>query len=228
MPAFRLALINEANLAAEEVSAATAAFAEFLSMVAAFWPETSGSSIRVTSQPEAGEAQVILAPNTTQANTMGYHQTTPSGDPVGIVELDACRLYSWPWTVAASHEIAELLINPQLARFVTIGGRTYGTEICDPVTSDQWMIGGIAVSNFTTPEFWNPSSPQGSRFDYLGNAEAPIPTIPHRGWMEWQEGSAWTSRYGAEITSDMIRYMHTRRGRRHSLKLRTADHQEGK
>lgn len=71
MPAFKLAVVNEAGLPDTEVLPFVAAADEWIGKwLAPCWPEVAGSTIR--SAPAgatlADEAQIVLAPNTTLAN----------------------------------------------------------------------------------------------------------------------------------------------------------------
>jgi hypothetical protein len=217
MPAFSLAVINEAAIADAEVGAFVASAQEYIDKwLAAFWPEVAGSTIRAApfGGASASEAVLTLAPNTTLANSMGYHDKTSAGLPQGIVELDSCLRYGVAWTIAASHELAELLVNPKLDRFAAVGDRSYPLEIADPTTAGTFAIGTVMMSNFSTPAYWDAAWPAGSRFDAMNQVRAPLPTIPHDGWLEWSESGVYASAYGADMTPEMIVYMRSRKGRR--------------
>jgi hypothetical protein len=219
--AFKLAVVNEAALPDADVAAFVAAAEEWIGKwLAPFWPEVAGSTIR-TATPgtvAAEEAQIVLAPTTTMANSLGYHEKSPSGLPIGIVELDACLKYGVAWTIAGTHEIGELLINPALDRFAAAGSRQYPVEIADPVTSDSFAIGGVMVSNAVTPAWWDPAAPPGSRFDIMALVTQPLPEIPHRGWLEWSENGVYSSAYGTDMAPNHIAYMRARHGRRWRLR----------
>lgn len=231
MPAFNIAVVDEGG-SLSPGDDAVAAFAAALQVynddwLAAFWPEVRGTTVMVA-QPgkiPPGAVPLVLAPTTTMANSAGYHND-PDGQPVGIVELDAVQRYGMDWTVAASHEFGELLINPKLDQFVQVGDAWYPKEIADPVTSDSFAVNafaasGVMMSNFATPAFWNPAAPAGSRFDAMALATAPLPTIPHRGWLEWSTGGQpYQSAYGPDIAPDMIAYMNAKEGRRRLLRAR--------
>lgn len=217
MPSFRMAVLNAANVPDEEVTAFVQAAEEYIDKyLVPFWPDVGGSRIRCypLGVGVGGDVPLVLAPNTTQAGSLGFHDKTATGLPTGIVELDSCRRYGVPWTVAATHEIAELLIDPYLTQFVQIGPRSYPKEIADPVTANRFMIGTVAVANVTTPAYWDPHSPPGSRFDIMGLATAPLPTIPKDGWLEWSEGGQYQNAWGPEMPARHVAYMAERHGRR--------------
>ena len=219
MNAFPVAVINEAEIPETEVAAFVAAAEAWLVKLVAFWPDTKGATVRAVAAdaaPTPREAQLVLAPTTTHAGTLGYHDKTPIGMPVGIVEIDACRQYAWPWTIAACHELGEMLVNPKLDRFCSIGGKEYPIEICDPVTCDQLDIQGVPMANATSPDFWNGKA--GAHYDLMGRVKAPLPQIPHLGWLEWSEKGTWASAWGADLALPQIAYLRTRQGRRWRLR----------
>lgn len=222
MPAYKLAVINEASVDAGEVDAFVAGASIWvLQYLAQAWPEVAGTTIRAVPAGQAAnsdEAQIVLAPNTTLANSLGYHTWTDAGLPTGIVELDACRQYNQPWTIPGTHEIGELLINPRVGEYVYAGTFQYPKEICDPVTSDRMTVGAIQAANAVTPAWFDQMAPASSQFDLLGNVHAPIPHIPRGGWVEWWDGSGWQNAWGSDISPDMLAYMNHRRGRRYTMR----------
>lgn len=216
--AFALAVVNEASVPQADIDAFVPAAREFIQQwLTAFWPDVAGTTIRAVPPGASAittEAAIILAPNTTQAGSLGYHDKTAAGLPTGIIELDSCRRYGVPWTIAATHEIAELLIDPFLTEFVDVATRSYPKEIADPTTAGHFMIGSVPVANVTTPAYWDPHSPAGSRFDLMGLVKAPLPAIPEKGWLEWCEGGEYSNAWGPQMPAQHIAYMAERHGRR--------------
>ena len=101
-------------------------------------------------------------PKPGEEEAYGYHENSPDGDPVGYVfagldlanNLDPC--------VTFSHEVLEMLADPACNACVLVEqhGRPvlYATEVCDAVEddSDAYVIGDYRVSNFVTPEYFDP------------------------------------------------------------------------
>jgi len=221
MPAYKLAVINHTDLSVTDITNFVEAAREWVGRLAHYWPEINGTSVRAVAadaSPAKDEAWVVIAPNTTLADSLGYHEWTPAGLPTGIVELDACRQNGVPWQVPGTHEIGELLINPRLDKYTAVGYFWYPNEICDPVTSGQDSIGGVPVANAVTPAWFDRMSPTTEKFDLLGHVHAPIPQIPKGGWLEWWDGNSWQNAWGADITPQMRSYMNTRRGRRYEMR----------
>jgi len=98
------------------------------------------------------------------------------------------------WTIDASHEILEMLVDPsgnrlQTSRSIKIVGKgvqdntgefEYIVEVCDPCEADQYAysIQGIAVSDFITPHFYDPVTTDGTRYSFGGNVTRPRQILP--------------------------------------------------
>lgn len=93
------------------------------------------------------------------------------------------------WTIAASHETIEMLVDPagnrlQSSRSMEIvngkiqdgnGEFEYLVEACDPCEADNfaYSIQGVAVSDFLTPHFYDPVTASGTRYSFTGAITAP-------------------------------------------------------
>ena len=93
------------------------------------------------------------------------------------------------WTIDASHETVEMLVDPagnrtQTSRAIKIQGDgvvddngefSYLVEACDPCEGNQYAysIQGIAVSDFITPHFYDPVTTNGTRYSFGGNIKRP-------------------------------------------------------
>jgi hypothetical protein len=97
----------------------------------------------------------------------GFHRDEADGIPAGFVITNIPEMIQsnnpWlKWTVCFSHEVLELIADPHLNTFVRgphpkIKGRQvfHYREVCDPVQSVTYHIGGVEVSNFVTPHYYN-------------------------------------------------------------------------
>ena len=104
------------------------------------------------------------------------------------------------WTVDASHEIIEMLVDPygnrlQNSTSIEVKGSTihdgtgefaYLVEACDPCEADHYSyaIQGIAVSDFLTTHFYDPVKTPGTRYSFTGAIEAPRQILPG-GYISW-------------------------------------------
>jgi hypothetical protein len=98
------------------------------------------------------------------------------------------------WTIDASHETVEMLVDPagnrlQASRGIAIVGNDvqdatgefeYLVEACDPCEGNQYAytIQGIAVSDFITPRFYDPVTTAGTRYSFAGHIERPRQILP--------------------------------------------------
>src|SRR5579864_4698159 len=101
-----------------------------------------------TSQPPAGSWWLVILDDSDQAGALGYHDLTSEGLPLGKVFAATDLKFGSNWTVTASHELLEMLADPNinLTVFVQSGsaaGRLYAYEVCDACENDQfgYLIG---------------------------------------------------------------------------------------
>jgi hypothetical protein len=124
--------------------------------------------------------------NADQAGALGYHDLTTAGLPIGKVfaktTLDAGDLVS----VTLSHEVLEMLGDPDINLIVQKGRRGYAYEVCDAVEDDSlgYDINGVRVSDFVYPQYFETFWKKGAtKFDHLGHLKGPLPTLTHGGYI---------------------------------------------
>jgi hypothetical protein len=123
--------------------------------------------------PPNGIWWLAIMDNSDQAGTLGYHDTTSDGLPLGKVFAASDLAWGYNWTITASHELLEMLIDPDInlmafAQNPGNGGRFYAYEICDPCEADQfgYPINGVVVSDFVFPSWFESFRAPGScQFD---------------------------------------------------------------
>jgi hypothetical protein len=99
------------------------------------------------------------------------------------------------WTIDASHETLEMLVDPYGNRLHssqaigitshgaiqdTAGQFNYLVEACDPCEADAYAysVQGVAVSDFITPHFYDPVTTSGTRYSFTGAIKAPRQILP--------------------------------------------------
>jgi hypothetical protein len=126
----------------------------------------------------------------------GFHLTKNNQPYAKIV----ARPGAPDWTIDASHEIIEMLVDPAGSRFQTSnaigvdgdkiiegsGQFEYLVEACDPCEADAYgyQIGGVVVSDFITPRFYEPIAVPGSRYSFTGAITSPR-QILRGGYISW-------------------------------------------
>lgn len=109
---------------------------------------------------------------------------------------------SGEWTLDASHETIEMLVDPNGNRLQTStsielssnqirdgnGRFEYLVEACDPCESDDssYQIDGIRVSDFITPHFYDPHPTPGARYSFNGSIARPR-EILKGGYISWTD-----------------------------------------
>jgi hypothetical protein len=85
------------------------------------------------------------------------------------------------WTVAASHELLEMLADPFGNRLIGAAHPTrsdlrvkYLLEVCDPCQSAWYPVNGVRVSDFYTPRYFDPVNVGASRYSFTGALEYPL------------------------------------------------------
>jgi hypothetical protein len=97
------------------------------------------------------------------------------------------------WSLTASHEMCEMLVDPFGNRLIAGGpikpgqGRVnYLVEVCDPSEDAHfaYTVNGVLVSDFYTPHFFDPTASGGVRYSFTGAITAPR-MIREGGYLTW-------------------------------------------
>ena len=148
-------------------------------------------------------------------NAAGVHEDN-NGQPFALVE------YGDSWTLTASHECLEMLVDPfgkelragptiasatqsltqgKLTKKKSIGqGRVqYLVEVCDPSESEKYAYtsNDVLVSDFYTPSYFDPTAASGVRYSFTGALTAPRQVLPG-GYLSWyvpETGHWWQAEY---------------------------------
>jgi hypothetical protein len=126
----------------------------------------------------------------------GFHMTSHNQPYAKIIVTPG----SDEWTIDASHEIVEMLVDPYGNRLQTsnaigiAGGRIkdgtgkyeYLVEACDPCEANKYAyrIDGIMVSDFITPSFYDPDPASNARYSFTGAIKNPREILPG-GYISW-------------------------------------------
>jgi hypothetical protein len=159
----------------------------------------------------------------------GYHELTREGLPLGRVFLREAMHTKAGWTVTASHELLELLVDPDttlgtLVEDRTLGPRVYAYEVCDPVQDDRFAyeVNGVAVSDFVYPAWFEPwRKPRSARFDHREKLRRPyeVPPSCYASFYDVRK-RIWRDNWGGNITPRLTVPEGTsdRGGSRHALR----------
>lgn len=172
----------------------------------------------------------------------GFHKTEHH-QPYAKVE------YGDAWSLSASHELIEMLIDPSASRLVAgpelkISGRTivenpkkrveYLVEACDPCEDQKfaYLIEDVIVSDFFTPQYHDPAHSTGAKYSFTGAVTRPRQVLPG-GYISWFDPAArkiWQIEYfGKPILKDLTKqYLHSLKEHLHSSLREFVNRQETK
>jgi hypothetical protein len=111
------------------------------------------------------------------------------GQPFALVEVGQS------WSLTASHETIEMLVDPFGNRTVPGASPKAGqgrveflVEACDPCESEAcaYTVNGVLVSDFYTPQYFDPEAAPGVRYDFRGEIDEPRKVL-RGGYLSWHE-----------------------------------------
>jgi hypothetical protein len=154
-----------------------------------------------TTKPAPGTWWLVILDNSDQAGALGYHDVTTEGLPLGKVFAGTDLQYGAQWTITASHELLEMLADPEidLTVFVQPNARTgtlYAYEVCDACEADTlgYKINNVAVSDFVFPAWFESFRKPGStQFDHGKHITKPFELLPggYIGVFDVRSGTGW-------------------------------------
>lgn len=208
MPNIQLAVINASTVLTDaDVQPVVAALQTQVSdHFAPVWGvDADLTFVPIGGTPAPGSWWLAILDNSDQAGALGYHDITSEGLPLGKVFAATDLQYGYNWTVTASHELLEMLADPDvnLTTFVqsdATSGVLYAYEVCDACEADVYgyQIDGITVSDFVYPtwfeSFWSPGAAQ---FDYGNQIQSPFALLPggYIGYFDVTAGTGWQQQF---------------------------------
>jgi hypothetical protein len=122
------------------------------------------------------------------------------GDAAGIHEDNegqpfALVAFADGWALTASHEVCEILVDPFGNRMMAgpspkkgQGRVEFLVEVCDPSedTPFAYRVNGIVVSDFYTPNYFDPIAAPGVRYSFTGAIKAPRQVL-RGGYLSWHD-----------------------------------------
>jgi len=134
---------------------------------------------------------IIIMDDIHQSGAAGIH-LDKDGQPFALV-TSSTQLNGW--SVTASHEMCEMLVDPYGNRLNAgdspdnnQGRVQFLVEVCDPSESAAfgYTINGVRVSDFYSVRFFDPVFATSVRYSFTGAVEAPR-TIREGGYLSWKD-----------------------------------------
>lgn len=171
-------------------------------------------------QPPPGYWWLTILDDSDQAGSLGYHDVTENGLPLGKVFAKTDIADHLQWSVTASHELLEMLGDPAINLSVLVGNTLYAYEVCDSPENEKfgYDINGVKVSDFVFPSWFQPFRSEGTQFDFGAHLTAPLQLLPggYIGTYDITSGNGWqqTTAPGTQLTYQMRPQPGSRRERR--------------
>ena len=155
-------------------------------------------------QPPAGSWWLVLLDDSDQANALGYHDLTTEGLPIGKVFAASDLKAGNSWTVTVSHELLEMLGDPNINLTVFVqnsetGGILYAYEVCDACEDDSlgYQIDNVLLSDFVYPSWFESFRAEASgstQFDRMHKIQTPFQLLAggYIGTFNITAGNGWT------------------------------------
>jgi hypothetical protein len=134
-----------------------------------------------------------------QAGFLGLHHLQ-GRHPFAKVFVKAVHRQGDKVSVAASHELAEMLVDPRINQWVVGPKKTrYAYEVCDAVEEEWFPVNRIPMSNFVYPIYFELSSRKlkSARFDHMNKVNRPF-QILWNGYASIRKGSKITEKMGSK------------------------------
>jgi hypothetical protein len=141
---------------------------------------------------------IIVRDDINTPGAAGIH-VDKNGQPFSLVQASASID---GWSLTASHEALEMLVDPFGNRLVAgdspkadQGRVSFLVEVCDPSEASDYAYSanGILVSDFYTPHYFDPVKAPGVRYSYTGAITEPRQVL-NGGYLSWQDpvsGNWW-------------------------------------
>jgi len=128
--------------------------------------------------------RVVLRDHSTDPDSVADHFRLGGKPIASVYARDILESKDGSWTrgvnsvsAAVSHEVVEVLADPISLNYIDgLDDWMYALEVADPTQDDIYDIDGVAVSNFTYPDYWNPwgEKRRGHPLDHLGLVARPF------------------------------------------------------
>lgn len=214
----QISVINESTVVSDaEVTPVVAALQKQVTndFRPAWGTDAELTLIPKNSQPPTGSWWLVILDDSDQAGALGYHDLTSEGLPIGKVFAASDLKAGTSWTVTASHELLEMLADPNINLNVFVqnentSGILYAYEVCDACEDDSfgYPIDNVTVSDFVYPSWFESFRPEAStQFDRMNKIQNPLQLLAggYIGIFDVTAGSGWQQQT-AEKRPNSLKY----------------------
>lgn len=167
--------------------------------------------LRVRKKTRPGCWALVFVDTEKEAQDDGWHDLTPAGMPMAKIFLSVlndeighrdpavhAKMFRNAVTATATHEIAEMLVDPGVTMCVQrIGYGMYSLEVADPVEEDGFYIDGFLMTDFVYPSWYESFHKPGStKFDECHLLTRPF-QLRKTGYASIFRNGRWTDHTGS-------------------------------
>lgn len=171
-----IALVDNADIGASTIAQVAGALNQQVADFQRSWGVHYHASVVPHPAPTPNTWSVILQKGIDQEGALGYHSDNHN-QPFAVVDVTRGE-----WTVTASHEVLEMIgdpfgnamhSGPAPAGWHGPARVKYLREACDPCEAFSYEIGGVAVSDFLTLDWYGSRDIGRHGFSFLGKLTKP-------------------------------------------------------
>lgn len=177
---------------------------------APYWgtPQVKVVLLRLGQDAPRGSIVAYFQKNGPVQGALAYH-TVINGVPAIVVYTGVGDFYGYNNSVSFTHEMFEMLADPTVSQtnqgypypnfcldngsgqtcYSQMPGTIWANEVSDAVEAFDYKIGGVQISDFITPEWFNDHEGNG-RYDFMGLCNQPFEITPG-GYSQFWDGSQW-------------------------------------
>lgn len=169
--------------------------------------------------PQAGEWGLAFLDDADAPGALAYH-TEEDGLPLSKVFVRTVLDAGESLSVSASHELAEMLVDPAINLLASGAGKIVAYEVADPceADADAFAVAGHQMSDFVYPAWFEGfRGPNSTKFDHCGRIDRPFQLLPG-GYMSTWDGKEWSQVFGSTAKAGRFA-LEDRRGHRSELRV---------
>jgi len=189
MANIKIVLINKSSVVSdEEIEKCVCAFQKQISRdFAPIWGIDADIFFSKNRVIPPGHWWCVISDTSDVDGALGYHELTAEGNPICYVFAKSDIDNNLNWTVTASHELLEMLLDPNVNLTILSEnpkgglGKLYSYEVCDACEDDKfaYSIDGVMVSDFVYPAWFEDfRSDKSTQFDYKNLIRSPFQLLP--------------------------------------------------
>lgn len=198
--------------------------------VAPAWGRIPWEVIAAPSPAKGAVVISVVDDDTSTPDALGWHTEDADGTVFGEILVSPVldnggTMTSGPDSVSGviSHECIETFLDAAVSTWdQAADGNLYAHEGCDAVEGDAYGVGGVSVSNFVLPAFFDSQRAKGP-YDHLGLLTAPFTMTPG-GYQAIMVGGAVSQIFGEKMPAwkRVMKARSPRQSARHARAAKTA------